>query len=35
MAHGEWGLFDLDLALGMKFEPDENQLADTPRVLLM
>lgn len=32
-AHGEPGWFDLDVALGVKFEPDENQLADTPHVL--
>ena len=34
MAHGEPGSFNLDVALGLKFEPDENQLADTPHVLL-
>lgn len=34
MAHGEPGSFDWDVALGLKFEPDKKQLADTHRVLL-
>lgn len=34
MTHGEVGLFDVDVALGLKFEPDKKWLAATLHVLL-